>query len=102
VICDWHYDRPDPTAAYFALKGFDVVSCPWKNADGALMQLADMVRLRAHSSQPTASHFRGVMQTVWSGADRFMDEMQDHDDEDTAAHCFRTLFDEIARLPTDR
>ena len=22
VICDWHYERAEPTAAYYALKGF--------------------------------------------------------------------------------
>src|SRR5262245_1794580 len=35
VICDWHYNRAVPTAAYFALKGLDVVSCPWKNPEVA-------------------------------------------------------------------
>jgi hypothetical protein len=102
LLCDWHYDRPDPTAAFFALKGFDVVSCPWKNSDSALMQLADVVRHRAHSSHPASSHFRGMMQTVWSGADGFLEEMQQSDDdEESASRCFRTLFDEIAQLPTD-
>src|SRR6266404_4902244 len=31
VICDWHYERADPTAVYFAMKGLQVVSCPWTN-----------------------------------------------------------------------
>jgi N-acetyl-beta-hexosaminidase len=28
MICDWHYERPDQTAVYFAMKGFRVVTCP--------------------------------------------------------------------------
>ena len=31
MICDWHYERPDKTAVYFAMKGFKVVTCPWRN-----------------------------------------------------------------------
>ncbi len=31
VICDWHYERADPTAALFALKGFRVITCPWRS-----------------------------------------------------------------------
>jgi len=30
VICDWHYERPDKTAVLFALKGFRVITCPWR------------------------------------------------------------------------
>ena len=37
VICDWHYERAVPTAAYFAMKGLDVVSCPWKKPGTAAM-----------------------------------------------------------------
>jgi len=29
VICDWHYERADQTAVYFAMKGLDVVTCSW-------------------------------------------------------------------------
>jgi len=27
VICDWHYERADPTAVLFCAEGLDVVSC---------------------------------------------------------------------------
>ena len=30
LICDWHYKRTKPTAAYFALKGFDVATSLWR------------------------------------------------------------------------
>ena len=32
IICDWHYERPDQTPVYFAMKGLSVVTCPWRNA----------------------------------------------------------------------
>jgi hypothetical protein len=34
VICDWHYERPDRTAVYFAKKDLRVVTCPWAHARG--------------------------------------------------------------------
>src|SRR6266478_7489804 len=49
VICDWHYQRADPTAAYFAVKGLAVVTCPWNNGKAALAQLQDTTRFRAQS-----------------------------------------------------
>ncbi|HET6559468.1 MAG TPA: family 20 glycosylhydrolase, partial [Prolixibacteraceae bacterium] len=33
IICDWHYERPDQTAVYFATKGLNVVTCPWRNPE---------------------------------------------------------------------
>ncbi|HLA57716.1 MAG TPA: family 20 glycosylhydrolase, partial [Puia sp.] len=41
VICDWHYERPDKTAVYFSMKGFRVVTCPWKQPAFAITQLND-------------------------------------------------------------
>ncbi len=104
VICDWHYERPDPTAVYFAMKGFDVVTCPWKNADSARQQLADMVHWRSISSPAMRPRFQGVMQTVWSEADGFRRELQETPaSDDTSArpsqgHCFRSMFLEIGKL----
>ena len=42
VICDWHYERPDKTAVYFAMKGFRVLTCPWRNPEVAAQQVEDM------------------------------------------------------------
>lgn len=35
IICDWHYERPDQTAVYFAMKGLNVISCPFRNPEPA-------------------------------------------------------------------
>ena len=51
VICDWHYERPDKTAVYFAMKGFRVITCPWRKPDVAVQQLRDMVAFRQHATQ---------------------------------------------------
>jgi hypothetical protein len=73
VICDWHYERPDKTAVYFAMKGFNVITCPWRNPGIALQQKQDMQNFRAHSTLEMKERFRGVMQTVWSGVTPFLD-----------------------------
>lgn len=71
-ICDWHYERADLTSVYFAMKGFDVATCPWRKPEIALQQLDDMIRFRKNSSSEMASHFQGIIQTVWSDADNFL------------------------------
>ncbi|OFY75759.1 MAG: glycoside hydrolase, partial [Bacteroidetes bacterium RBG_19FT_COMBO_42_7] len=43
MICDWHYERPDQTPVYFALKGLSVVTCPWRMPENAVKQAQDMV-----------------------------------------------------------
>lgn len=73
MICDWHYERPDKTAVYFAMKGFNVITCPWRNPAIALQQLEDMKHFRAHSTPEMKDRFRGLMQTVWSGVTPFLD-----------------------------
>ncbi|KAA6335325.1 hypothetical protein EZS27_016430 [termite gut metagenome] len=72
-ICDWHYERPDQTPVYFATKGFDVATCPWRKPDLAALQLKDMLRFRENSTPQMATHFQGIIATIWSGADKFID-----------------------------
>lgn len=72
-ICDWHYERPEQTAVYFAMKGFDVATCPWRKPDVAIKQLDDMIRFRQHSGQQMANRFQGIIATIWSGADSFLE-----------------------------
>jgi len=74
VINDWHYERADPTAPYFAAKGFTVVTCPWKLGDVATTQIEDMLRYRDGSTPEMRSRFAGVMQTIWSPAGDFLDQ----------------------------
>jgi hypothetical protein len=71
-ICDWHYERPDQTAVYFAMKGFDVATCPWRKPEVAIMQVNDMIRFRENSTRVMKQHFQGIITTVWSGADSFL------------------------------
>ncbi len=99
VICDWHYERAEPTPAYFALKGFNVVSCPWKNPSSAAQQVRDIVRLRDQSNRVVSARALGVVQTVWSGAHSFLNAYQrfveDPDRDPTGkseAACFMRTF----------
>ena len=78
VIADWHYERPLPTPAYFALKGFDVVACPWRKPEVAEGQVELMRMLKANSTPAMAEKIKGVMHTVWSPAGTFMDQFKEH------------------------
>jgi len=76
-ICDWHYERPDQTAVYFAMKGFDVATCPWRMPEVAVHQLNDMMRFRESSTPEMAQHFQGIITTIWSPADQFLKNYYD-------------------------
>ncbi len=101
MICDWHYTRPEPTAAYFAIKGLDVVSCPYQVASVGVAQVRDMIKLRLNSNPELAQRFKGVVQTVWSGAGPFLDRYYGrvpYDPEKSEVVCFKALFDEIRKI----
>jgi hypothetical protein len=104
-ICDWHYERPDPSAAYFAMKGFSVATCPWNNPEAASLQLQDIIRFREHATSAMKPRFTGIIQTVWSDAGSFLRDFDGHrKSEDykrgqkSAARCFLQLFDGIQAL----
>lgn len=71
-ICDWHYERADLTCVYFAMKGLDVATCPYRNPEFAALQLKNMVDFRQQTTRATRSHLQGIIHTVWSGADQFL------------------------------
>ena len=71
-ICDWHYERADLTAAYFALKGFPVATCGYRQPEICLQQIQDQIRFRNQSAPETAANFQGYIHTIWSGADSFL------------------------------
>ena len=79
VICDWHYERADPTAALFALKGFRVITCPWNRPKVTLEQLNMLQSFRRNSPGETRDRYYGIMQTVWSPASRFLDQFYSGD-----------------------
>jgi hypothetical protein len=103
TICDWHYKRADKTPVYFAMKGLNVITCPWQNPSAALIQTQDMVNFKNQSSEAMRPHFYGMMQTVWSDAGAFLDgfygKMKDEKGGDnTAWNCFRVMYDKISQL----
>ena len=103
VICDWHYERPDKTAVYFAMKGFRVVTCPWRNPAVAVVQVEDMARFRKESASAMKTNFHGIVQTEWSSADSFMDgfyglKKDDKQGEKTSWNCFRAAFAKIKEV----
>ena len=73
LICDWHYERPDKTAVYFAMKGLDVVTCPWRKPTVGAEQYKDMINFRQTATPLMKDRFKGIVQTVWSDAGSFMD-----------------------------
>lgn len=93
VICDWHYERADQTAVYFATKGFNVVSCPFRQPETALQQVEDMIRFRGRSTSDMNDRYRGIVETSWSDAGSFLkDYYNQHPKKNTAARVFKTIF----------
>lgn len=71
-ICDWHYERPDMTPVYFAMKGFDVATCVWRKPDVIDTQFEDIIRFRKQSPPEMSDRFQGIIQTIWSPVDSFI------------------------------
>ena len=100
MICDWHYERADQTPVMFAMKGFPVVTCPWRKPDLAVKQTQDMYRFRAQATKELKDNYQGMLQTVWSGAGAFLDEFYGRKPAtgpESQTACFRALFDEIKK-----
>ena len=95
VICDWHYERADKTAVYFAAKGLRVITCTWDRPLVGVEQNTDMKRFRSQSTPEMRERFLGMMQTVWSDPQRFMNEFY-YQKTDTArrssAETFKRTF----------
>jgi hypothetical protein len=107
VICDWHYERAEPTAVYFAMKGFRVVSCPWRKPAVARAQAEDMGRWRESANQEMKGRYYGLVQTVWSDPETFIDgfygrKPDPEAGEDTPWHSFRTLYERIQDLGKEK
>ncbi len=102
MICDWHYERPDQTAVYFAMKGFDVVTCAWRNPEIAVKQVNDMFKFRANSTPEMKAHYKGMVHTVWSGAGSFLDEFYNEIETEKSnmsqIQCFKAMYKEMSDL----
>ena len=91
-ICDWHYERPDKTAVYFAMKGLKVASCPWRKPDIARTQVQDMISFRSGSTPEMKEYFQGIILTSWSSAESFIKSFYDAGKEDGAREML-SIFD---------
>jgi hypothetical protein len=105
VICDWHYEKPEKTAVYFAMKGFRVITATWRDPAVATEQAVDMMRFRTQSASALQQNFLGIMQTVWSDAGSFIEgfyggSKRTPAGENNAWESFRALFDKIRELET--
>lgn len=103
MICDWHYERFDPTAVLFAMKGFRVATCPWRNGNLAVKQLEMMINLRENATEEMKQNFQGMIQTVWTSTENFMDyyyKIKDvpSDSNGNSAECFKNLYEAIGKL----
>jgi hypothetical protein len=100
VICDWHYERAVPTATWFALEGFQVVSAPWRKAGVALAQLEQIRDARRNATPAVAARLLGMLQTTWTGglgaiARTYYLEGTVNPRALEAVACFRALFEEL-------
>lgn len=73
TICDWHYERAEPTPVYFAVKGFPVVASSYNKPEVAKRQLQQALDFRAQANPPLAARHRGILHTYWSSSRKFMD-----------------------------
>jgi hypothetical protein len=96
-ICDWHYERPEPTAVYFAAKGFRVAACPWRKPETGVQQVRDMASFRKFATPEMKDRYCGVIQTVWSDAGSFMEEIKARksDENEGQGICFKRVFEEM-------
>ena len=103
VICDWHYERADKTAIYFAMKGFRVVTCPWRQPLTAVTQINDMISFRHESTPEMSVRFLGIMETTWMRTSFFLSSYYAYrqsadSNENTSWNCFRVMYDAIHKL----
>ncbi|HEY2930234.1 MAG TPA: family 20 glycosylhydrolase [Acidobacteriota bacterium] len=98
VICDWHYETAPPTASYFALEGFTVVSSPWRRPGVALAQLELIRHARKNAPAAVGSRMLGMLQTTWGGMGAFARAYFGEASEARtveAVVCFKTLFADL-------
>jgi len=107
VINDWHYERPDQTAVYFALKGFKVVTCPWRFPDVTKTQLQIMVDAKKYATPEVKDNYHGILHTTWTSAEDFIDQFYGRKKVETGrggdyVEAFKALFGEIKKLDVNQ
>lgn len=107
MICDWHYERADKSAVYFAMKGFKVATSPWRNPELAVIQANDMVQFRKDATAQMKERFQGMLHTVWSDAGSFLKECANAKAGNQKAGlgqwaCFDKLFARVNQLASSK
>ena len=107
VICDWHYERPDQTAVYFAMKGFRVITCTGRSAATAVVQTEDMARYIRYATPQMKPRYYGMMQTVWGSTDDFIDSYYGKSKAEAGgrpspADAFKAMFVRIGQLEKEK
>ena len=102
MICDWHYENAEPTAVYHAMKGFNVLACPWRIKEVGLNQFNQILSLRKNANPVLGARMKGFIQTVWNDADHFMDNYYNKNkgnaEVDGSVECFKTICEAIKKL----
>jgi hypothetical protein len=103
IICDWHYEKAELTAGYFATKGFKVITCAWRTPAIASAQTLDMVKFRKTAKSKIKKYYLGIMQTIWTGAAAFLDEYYaakglENNGDKTQANSFKAITNEVNKL----
>jgi hypothetical protein len=88
----------------FALKGFTVLTCPWRTPEVALMQLENTGTFISTASKATKERYAGILQTEWGSAEKFVRDFLEikaagaasQEKEKTAANTFYLLTKKIA------
>lgn len=99
VICDWHYEQAAPTPEHFAVEGFPVLACPWRQPEVALAQLTEIRGVRAHATDEIAGRMQGMLATTWTNLGQFVNAYFGQDPVNRqaveAASTFRALMREM-------
>jgi hypothetical protein len=100
IICDWHYDKAEQTAPYFTSNKLAVVTATWRNPAVANRQVQDMMQYRRTAKPAVKKLYRGVMQTIWTNTDSFMNDYEAVksaavNSDSTQANCFKAMVNQI-------
>lgn len=104
VICDWHYENAAQTPVYFAMKGFHVVSCPFRNPQSGVEQVEDMYKFRQRSDPAMKERYDGIIQTVWSKCGPFLKQYYEAQktsqslEQKSVVNCFDQVFAAINKI----
>ncbi|APQ17383.1 family 20 glycosylhydrolase [Maribacter hydrothermalis] len=106
LICDWHYKKAIATPAYFAMKGFDVIACPWNQPEVAEAQVRMMDFLRKNNTEEMEGHIKGVMQTIWEPTSEFIKSYHDYDPnksyEKSRVQTLKTLIETVKEVESKK